>query len=234
VLAALDHHASFLCLQGSYFEIADPVWQEARQMAARYLGAQIVHQGVDAPDSVVGGQEYPFITAWVNRGTVPLMSAERQGDKDLPASYHVAISFVDAASGSAVFEHSFAPALPTTNWHSAQPVRVEEVIRIPTSVPGGEYDLRIGLVNPNLPTHDPHHYFRLINADLQDGSGRYTIGRITVLRPNTPTAAPEPTPTPAGPGATGNWLSRLVRALLEWLRSLFSRLRYFAVARHSC
>jgi len=180
------------------------------------------------------GQEYTFVTNWVNRGTTPLMRPEREGVKDIPASYHVAIAFVDAASGSPVFEHSFAPAVPTTNWYSAQPVRIEEVIPIPASVPAGKYDLRIAMLNPNLSTHDEHRYFRLTNVDLHDGSGRYTVGQVTVRNQSTTTATakPRPEPTPplaAGQDETGNWPTRILRALWEWLRGLFSRLRYFAL-----
>jgi len=234
VRTALEQHASYVCLQETYFDIVDPKWQEAREMAASYLGAQIVHQATQSPDSIVVGQEYTFITNWVNRGTTPLMRPERQGVKDIPASYHVAIAFVDAASGSPVFEHSFAPAVPTTKWYSAQPVRIEEVILIPASVPAGKYDLRIALLNPNLSTHDEHRYFRLTNVELHDGSGRYTVGQVTVRNQTTTTATAKPRleptrPPTAGQDETGNWLTRILRALWEWLRGLFSRLRYFAL-----
>jgi hypothetical protein len=184
----------------------------------------------------MGGQEYLFTTNWVNRGTVPLMRAERQGTRDVPASYEVAIWFVDPTSGSAVFEHSFAPSVPTTQWYSAQPVRIEERIKIPASVPEGKYDLRIGLLNPDVPAHDAGRYFRLINVDLHDGSGRYTVGQITVLRSSSPAATPttEPTPTGSPAGETDSWLGRLLRALWEWLGGLLSRLRYFALLGPSC
>jgi len=220
VRTALDQHASYLCLQRPYFNITDPKWQEARELAARYLGAHIINQGVDAPDQVVAGQEYVFITNWVNRGTTPLMRPERQGVKDVPASYDILIAFVDPASGAPVFEHSFTPTVPTTNWYSAEPIRIEEAIHIPASVAAGTYDLRIALPHPASPPHDEQHYFRLTNVDLHDGSGRYTVGEITVLAEPTPTTPPTPTPTPP-PGGIGNWFSRLLRSIWEWLRNVF-------------
>jgi hypothetical protein len=222
VRTALDQHASYLCLQEPYFSIPDPSWEEARELAARYLGAQIVHQGVEAPDPVLAGQQYVFVTNWVNRGAAPLMRPERQGVKDVPASYDILIAFVDSASGTPVFEHSFTPAVATTDWDSAEPIRIESTIQIPTSVPAGQYDLRIALLNPNLSPHDENSYLHLVNTDLYDGSGRYTVGQIVVLNETTPTTAPPvPTATPyPPPGETGNWLSRLLRSIWEWFRNL--------------
>ena len=223
---ALEHHASYLCLQAPYFNVSDVKWQEAREFVARHLGTHIVSQGIDAPDVTLAGQEYTFTTSWVNRGTVPLMRPDRQGAKDVPASYDILIAFVDVASDLPVFEHSFTPTVATTEWHSAQPVSIETTVRIPGFVPAGRYDLRIALVNPNVSPYDERRCFRLVNADLDDGSGRYTVGQITVLHQETPTAtaAPIPTPTPTPTGGEqkpGSWLLRLLQAIWEWLRSLF-------------
>ena len=226
VRTALDQHASYLCLQEPYFDISEPKWKEAHELAARYLGTHIVSQGVDAPDRILAGYEYPFISNWVNRGTTPLMRPERQGVKDVPFSYDILIAFVNAANGSPVFEHSFTPAMPTTSWYTAEPIRIEEAIHIPTSVPAGKYDLRIALVNPNLPPNDEKRYFHLVNVDLHDGSGRYSVGQITVLSESTPiaTVTTGPTPTPSPPlGKIGNWLSRLLRSIWQWFRNLLIR-----------
>jgi len=201
---ALEDHSSYLCLQDVYFNIYDEQWQQAREMAARYLGAQIVSQGIEAPASVRRGQEYTFTTRWVNRGTVPLMYGQLQGIKDVPTSYDILIAFVHPATGVPVFEHIFTPAVPTTNWYSAQAVRIEQAITIGASVPAGEYDLRIALLRPDVQPDDPRRYFRLVNTDLHDGSGRYTVGRITVLDDGgtpLPTSTPTATPT-ATPSAT--------------------------------
>ncbi len=227
VREALDQHASFICLQGMYFGLARPEWQEARQMAARHLGAQIVHQGTEAPDSVTPGQEYSFITNWVNRGTTPLTRPERQGLRDVPASYDIVLAFVDPASGLPILEHSFTPHVPTTAWHSAQLVRIEETIEIATSLPAGQYDLRIALVDPSPFTDDEHRRFRLVNADLSDGRGRYTVGQITVLHSSSPTLPPPPEPTPM-PVDGGNWVLRSLRGLWDWLRNHILKLQYFA------
>ncbi len=232
VREALDQHASFICMQSAYLELARPEWQEARQMAARYLGAQIVHQGTEAPPSVLPGQEYTFTTNWVNRGTTPLMRPERQGLKDLPASYDIILAFVDPDSDVPVLEHSFTPHVPTTAWYSAQLVRIVETIVLPTSLPAGDYDLRIALVDPSSATHDEHRHFRLVNTALSDGSGRYTVGQITVLQPSSPTLTPSPEPTPTMPEDGGNGFLRSLRNLWDWLRNQLLRLRYFASVRH--
>jgi hypothetical protein len=236
VQAALDQHAHFLCLQKTYFDIASPEWQEARELAARYLGAQIVLRGVRAPEAAQSGQEYTVGTDWANRGTAPLMRPERQGIKDVPASYDVVIAFVHPANGATEWAHTFRPAVPTTQWHSAEPVSLETRFLIPDSLPGGEYELRIGLADPNLPAQDEQRYFRLINIDLHDGSGRYTVASTTISSQSAvapaATAAPEPTPKPGqNPGAAaGNWLSRLLNSLWEWLSRIFSGLQYFGAA----
>ncbi len=213
VRMALDHHSSYLCLQSPYFDIDDPEWREAREMAARYLGAQIVHLGIDAPDTVLLGHQYTLTTQWVNRGTVPLMRPERQGIKDVPASYDIQIAFVDSATGVSVFEHTFTPAVPTTQWYSAQPVVIEQLVPIPVTVPVGTYDLRLALVNPNLPAEYGHRYFRFVNTDLHDGSGRYTVGQITVGTATAPTATPTPSSgqTPSGPN-----LPPVIFVMLDW------------------
>jgi hypothetical protein len=200
-------------------------------MAARYLGAQIVHQGTEAPASVAPGQEYAFTTNWVNRGTTPLMRPERQGLKDVAASYDIVLAFVDAASGVPVLEHSFTPSVPTTAWYTAQPVRIEEAVDIPASLPAGTYDLRITLANPNPLAHEEHRHFRLVGADMFDGSGRYTVGQITVLQPSLPTLTPTPEPT-STPVDGGNPFLRPLRSLWDWLRHQIRRLQYFAGRGH--
>lgn len=193
VQGALQQHSSYLCFQDFYWSMTGENWQQARDLAARYLGAQIVFRSVGAPSTVYAGQEYIFTTQWVNRGTTPLMYGRREGVKDIPASYDILISFVNAATGSVVFEYVFTPSEPTTRWYSAQTVTVDEPVWIPASVPAGQYDLRIALVRPNVSASDPRRYFRLVNTDLADGKGRYVVGRITVL---TPTGTP-PTPSSA-------------------------------------
>ena len=231
VRAALDQHASFVCLQRSYHDIDNAEWEEAREMAARYLGAQIVHLGTEAPASVSPGEEYSFVTEWANRGTTPLKRPQRIEGKDVPASYDVVIALVDPGSGVTVFEHCFSPAVPTMQWHAAQQVRTEQMLTIPHAVPMGTYDLRIGLLDPNAPAQDRPRYFRLINAGPEDGAGRHTVGTITVLQPSvstgTPTVHAEPTPSSSAE-ETGNRLTTLLRQIWEWLRNLIPRLRYFA------
>ncbi|MEM4724086.1 MAG: DNRLRE domain-containing protein, partial [Candidatus Hadarchaeum sp.] len=194
VRLALDHHSSYLCMQDSFFAITDAKWQEARELAARYLGAQIVFKRIEAPSTIIAGQEYIFATEWVNRGTVPLMRARRVGIRDIPVSYEIQIAFVDRVTNQVVFAYNFVPSVPTTQWYSAQPVRVEQPIRIPASIPPGDYDLRIALVNVAQPEESGWHYYRLVNAELADGSGRYTVGRITVLGEGTPLPTGMPTP----------------------------------------
>jgi len=220
VRAALDQHASYLCLQKTYFGVSEQQWDEARELAARYLGTQVVLQTVDAPEVVDTGQAYAFVTHWTNRGTVPLMRPERQGAKDVPASYDIWVGFIHPTSRATLFEYTFTPAIPTTNWYSAQPVRIEQTITIPSSIPAGDYDLRIALVNPNLPAEDAARHFRLVNTEWDDGTGRYTVRQITVRgSAGTPTATPGPTP----PGSQGgSLLTRLWRAIVDWLRRVFS------------
>lgn len=222
IKSALEQHASFLCLQKAYFDISDPQWQEAREMAARYLGAQIFCQGIESPQELVPEREYRFVFYWVNRGTVPLMRPERQGIKDIPASYDILIAFVDPASGLPVFEHLFTPATPTTKWYTAQPVRIEEAVSVPASVPAGEYDVRVALVNPDLAPDDARRYFYLLNASQYDGMGRYTLGRVAVRSTVIPVPSATVIPT-VSPAPKGNLLIRLLRTLWDWLRSWFSK-----------
>ena len=231
---ALEQHSSYVCLQSVYFAVADRQWQEARELLARHLGAQIAILSAVAPTAVKAGEQLLLTTIWANRGTVPLMRPERQGVKDVPASYDIQLTFVDAAGGSPVFEYIFTPSVPTTHWYSAQPITIEQTVSLPVSVPSGEYELRIALVNPSLSAQDEQYSFRLINTSLHDGSGRYRVGRIMVSGETAPTVTPaltpipgptpSPTPTPS-PGGKGNWLSRLLRLIKEWLRNLLKAFR---------
>jgi hypothetical protein len=220
VQAALDQHASYLCLQKMYLSASEPQWQEARELAARYLGTQIVLQGLEAPAEVDAGQEYSFVTNWTNRGTVPLMRPERQGIKDVPASYDVWLGFVSPTGGATLFEQTFIPAVSTTNWYTAQPVRIEQAITIPASLPSGDYDLQIALVNPDQPQDNEARNFRLVNTALDNGRGRYALGKVTVR-------GAFPAPTPTGTSGTTplvavrSWLAKLWATILNWLRHLF-------------
>jgi len=227
--AALAQHSSFLCLQETYYTIDDAKWENARMLAARHLGAQIVTLGAEAPQQVQVGQDWPVITRWVNRGTTPLMRPERHGTKDLPTSYDIALTLVDDSSASVAWEHIFTPSVPTTQWYSAKPITIEKTLVIPASVPGGTYDLRVALTDPSWADEGEYRRFRLVNTELDDGSGRYAVGRVRVLNEPTPTARPVATPEPtvAGtspPSAGPNWLSRLLSSIWNWIRDLISRL----------
>jgi len=229
VQAALKQHSSFLCLQETYYTISDPNWDEARTVAARYLGSQIVTLGADAPQQVQVEQEWPVVTRWVNRGTTPLMRPERQGIRDVPASYDIAIALVDTNSGSVVWEHTFTPSVPTTQWYSATPVSIEEVMTVPASVMDGTYDVRVGLVNPGFERGDSQRHLKLVNIELGDGNGRYGVGSVRIVNEPSPTAAPLPTAVPtlgetSEPVTAPSWIGRLLSSLWTWVRSLFARL----------
>lgn len=221
IQTVLEQHASFLCLQKAYFDISDPQWQEARELAARYLGAQIFCQGIEIPEEVVAGQEYQLVISWVNRGTTPLMRPERQGIKDIPASYDIAIAFVNPANGSLAFEHSFTPEVPTTKWYTAQPIRIEETIVVSPLLPAGEYEVRVALVNPNLPADDAARYFSLLNVNQHDGKGRYVMKRIAVRSAAIYMPTPSATVVSTVPSVSAeNPLLRILRAIWRWLRGL--------------
>lgn len=222
IMAALNQHASFLCLQKRYFALTDAGWSRARDLAARYLGSQILVQ-VEAPASVAAGDELVLAMQWVNRGTVPLMRPSRQGRADIPASYAVWLGLVDPASGTVVAASSFTPAPPTTRWYSAQKVTLEGHLAIPSSLQSGTYELRVGLLNPDLPEDSAQRYFRLVNSASSDEAGRYRAGSLQVTGA-APTPSPTPTVTPQAPSLPAqqeNVVVRLLRALVTWLKGLF-------------
>ncbi len=223
VQAALDQHSSFLCLQRSYFALTEPDWLQAREQAALYLGTHILAQGMQAPASITSGQELILLSRWINRGTVPLMRSQRQGSRDVPASYDIWIGFVDPTTGVVAFEQSFTPTPPTTEWYSSRSVSVESLLTLPSSLPEGSYELRVSLVNPDLSDVDPARHFNLLNTTLDDGQGRYRLGEIRVVHP-TPVLQPTPTLTlidSTPPQRTDSGLVRLLRAVWQWLLAIF-------------
>ncbi|OQB27917.1 MAG: hypothetical protein BWY10_00982 [Chloroflexi bacterium ADurb.Bin180] len=222
VMAALKQHSSFLCLQKRYFALSDPGWSRARDLAARYLGSQILLQ-VEAPQRAAAGDKLVVNMQWVNRGTVPLMRPLRQGRADVPASYDIWLGLVDPASGTVVAASSFTPAPPTTRWYSAQKIALEGHLAIPSSLQSGTYELRVGLLNPDLPRDSPERYFRLVDGASSDEAGRYQAGSLQVTEAvPAVSATPAVTPVPPSPPVPQeNALVRLVRALLDWLKHLF-------------
>ena len=214
VRLAIDQHCSYICLQGPYFDVTDTKWQLAREMAARYLGTQIIFQGADLPDQLAAGQEVSIASRWVNRGTVPLMRSRREGIKDVPASYDVLLSLVNPMTGATVAASTFTPAVPTTAWYSAQQITANGALRLPVGLTPGVYELRVGLINPDLPATDSERYFRLINTDLFDGQGRYSAGQVTVV-----SSSPEvPTPTAAPPHVSAAAkLPPVIFVMLDWM-----------------
>ncbi len=233
---ALDHHSSYLCLQGTYFNVADQRWRSARELAARHLGAQIVHLGTKASETLTAGQNLTLTSEWVNRGTTPLFYGRRDGTQDIPASYQVQVVLVNPLTDAIVLENLFTPSPPTTQWHSTQVITVTAEVPLPVSMFGGEFDLRIALVNPSRALDDPWRSFRLVNMEAPDDEGRYTIGKVRVEAAATPTpsasATPEPTmaplptatPTPgptSGLGSLLDALRRILQGFGAWLRGLF-------------
>ncbi|HOU23466.1 MAG TPA: DNRLRE domain-containing protein [Anaerolineae bacterium] len=195
---ALRQHSSYLCLQDVYFQAVGPRWDRARDLASRYLGSQVVFRSLSGPATVRPGQEYTFTTEWVNRGTTPLMYGKRVGVKDVPTSYNIVLSFVNARTGAVVFEYQFTPYVPTTAWFSAQPVFIQQPVYVGSSVPTGDYDVRVSLVRPDLPTSNPNRYWKLVNSELADGQGRYSVGSVVVQAADgtpIPTRTQSPTPT---------------------------------------
>jgi len=221
VMAALNQHASYLCLQKSYFALTDAAWVKARDLAARYLGSQILVE-VETPASASAGGEVSVKMQWVNRGTAPLMRPSRQGKADVPTSYDIWIGLVDPTSSKVLAQSSFTPAPPTTQWYSARKITVEASLAIPSSLQPGAYELRVGLLNPDLPQDSTQRYFRLVNGTT-DEQRQYKSGSLqvtaTVPQPSVTLTATPPTPSP--PVHSENVLVRLVRALLDWLEGLF-------------
>jgi hypothetical protein len=232
VQAALDQHASFLCLQQPYYRADTAAWQEARELAARYLGAQIVHHGTEVPPELVPGEEHVFIQQWENRGATPLTFPMRQGTRDVPATYEIVIGLWETGGGSSVLEQSFVPTVPTTEWHAARLITTQSAVRVPSDVPEGRYEVRVGLRIPNTTAEDERSYFRLIHEGPEDALGRHIVGETTIVRrakTATVQSATSPTAVPTAESSEGtNWFTSLLGRLVAWLRELLSGLRYFS------
>jgi len=234
VQSALEQHTSFLCLQQSYFAVESPAWVEARDMAARHLGAQIVLESASAPETVTPGQDANLRMQWVNRGTVPLMAARRLGEKDVPTSFEISVALAASGAEATAWEQQSAPSVPTTEWYAAQPVTVSVTLALPEGMLSGTYEVRVGLVHPD--SQGTGQSFRLIHEGNRDAAGRHTVATLEV-RPvepatsATPAAELQATPTPGEePQATATGLAGLLQRIWKWVRGLFSGLSYFSRA----
>ncbi len=231
VQTALAQHASFLCLQKAYLDITNPAWQEARELAARHLGAQIVYLGAEMPASVTAGERFGLVLQWANRGTVPLMRAERRGTRDAPASYLLSLALVNPASGATAWQEQLSPSIPTTQWHSGKTVETDLAVLFPETLPSGTYEVRVGLVDPSPTAQAEPIFARLINAGEQNHDGRYAVGLLQVNESLYPTVVSAPTATEVAPSQPGGGTP--VGALLGWVREAWAwvvarmeRLRY--------
>jgi hypothetical protein len=106
-----------------------------------------------------------------------------------PANYTVFVHLV-SANGTQYPGGDHAPSVPTSTWNG--PISYNTSRLIPTSMPVGNYTIRVGLYS------GANRYAMIPGPGVTvDGETRYTVGTLNVRAPGTPAPAPSPAPVPA-------------------------------------
>jgi len=153
--------------------------------AARYAGYRMVLQQMQYPDTVAKGMPFTTAWTWTNKGSAPCYH-----------DYGILLSLVNGA-GATVWQAVQFPRTrtsATTAWDSNKLVNDTLQWTLPANVPGGSYQVRIGMRDMT----DSTQRVELAIAG-RDNQTRYTIGSTTVVAPTT--SASELLPARAHQGA---------------------------------
>ncbi|MCG2686167.1 hypothetical protein L6258_02245, partial [Candidatus Parcubacteria bacterium] len=194
---ALTGHLDWL---GPSFTTEFPQNPNALAFFARHAGAQIMNLSTTFPSVVAAGQVAEFRFEWFNRGNLPLYKTALVGARGVPVSYNILVDLVDSA-GNTVFHQVFLPTPGTQDWAQtdtwslavpgrcfpgaggSNPIQITtRRIFFPLSLPSGEYEVLIGLSDPE----DDDRRWNLVNTDGNDGTGRYEVGTIQILEGDYP------------------------------------------------
>lgn len=227
-LNVMGSRASFLYVYSQDFD--KNIYNPEIEYLAKYLGPQIFVKtdGTFVPAQASAGQTVNLLIKWGNRGNVPLrkpsnLVARMRGcttcEKDEPVSAEAFVDLVNTSNNQTAFHYKYVPTPPTTEWYSNIIIDNNISLPLPLNLLEGTYDVRVGIYNPHPSARrskDSEEFvnFKLLNTDRNDGTDRYTIGRIQISGSisTTPTPAPTLAPIPSVISAANIALNKPVAA----------------------
>jgi hypothetical protein len=148
---ALDDGASFMEVPEKLITSNDETVKQALSQLRSHMGYQILLNDVTIPKEIKPGGNVSTSFGFMNLGDSAAMCPERTFDKDIPASFKVALEFRNASNKlAALVLHT--PSVPTTQWTGGKPIQWEESLKMPM-LAAGKYSLALGLVNSNGRRH---------------------------------------------------------------------------------
>jgi len=175
-------YASYACLQDRYWSGNNgnnlQNFSNLRTSLARSLGAKVALKDVTYPEQIPAGQPVTISATFKNLGTIPPFRPQRVDIKDLAASYQVSFQLIK--NEQIIYQAEVIPNPATEKWTNNQEVTVSRSFTLPTNFILGNYELRVGIWDPEAAIRTRQEYFRVLNNNLLDTLGRAKIGQITV------------------------------------------------------
>jgi len=175
-------YLSYACLQDRYWSGNNGANLEnlrnLRDGLARSLGAKVALKEVTYPEQMAVNSTYNISLTLKNLGNIPPFRPARQGVKDAASSYQVSFQLIQ--NEQIYYRQEITPNPLSNNWGSGQEIIASGQLAIPAYLFSGNYELRIGLWDPEAKTRARQEYFRVLNKDLLDSQGRAKIGTLAI------------------------------------------------------
>lgn len=187
---------SYACLQPWYWGQGDgdpanlQKFRPLRESLARSLGSKVAIKEVTYPEAVVAGQSYPINATLKNLGEIPPFRPKREELKDKAGTYKM--TFQLFKDGKLFMGYATDLSPPSDKWVKDQEINISFSLEPQSNFPSGDYELRLGLHDPEGRVMARQEYFRFLNKELLDEEGRAKIGMISLSNPH---YSPGPTQT---------------------------------------
>jgi len=177
---AITYESSYGCLGIELLQ----KWQNVWIFFSKYAGTHIIMESSEySPTQVLPNQNININITFLNRGNKPLVAPKRVGVKDEPASYVLAVYFINKNTGSEI-RKTIQPSIPTNEWYGGYYTPREKIVNenVPAPNSPGRYDIRIALENPYPGPHYKETW-PIITEKTKDSKNRYFIGEVQVINP---------------------------------------------------
>jgi hypothetical protein len=170
---ALDDGVSFIEVPEGLAMSTDETVKHALSHLRAHLGYQLLLTAATIPTEIKAGSSVNASFGFINLGDSAPKCPERTLDKDIAASYKIALEFRNASNKIvALVVHT--PATSTTQWASGKLMQWEESLKMPI-LPAGKYLVCLAIVNSNARVH-----INFLNGLAAAGTGTGTDGKVVV------------------------------------------------------